>query len=149
MNHWRMQLHPCASGSAAEHATQSLAAGFIGLDFHEDFGDLSKADIASIPAGQKDYVQFWRDMQVGDKVLIIVHHFPFALVEVAGDYNYIKNTEPEIGVWFRHFRRVKNTRYYSDFRTNAASWSQVRMTDTISILRNTDSKSYELIEEWK
>jgi hypothetical protein len=149
MNYWRMQLHPCASGSAAEHATQSLAAGFIGLDFHEDCGDLSKANPNNIAVGQKDYLQFWRDMGIGDKVLIIVHHFPFALVEVAGEYNYIRNTEPEIGVWFRHFRRVKNVKYYSDFKTNAASWVQIRMTDTISILWSKDSKSYKLIEDWK
>ena len=149
MNYWRMQLHPCASGSAAVHATQSLSAGFIGLDFNDDCGDLSKVSLNDIDSGQKDYVQFWRDMKIDDRVLIIVHHFPFAIADVAGEYNYIKNTEPEIGVWFRHFRRVKNVRYYSDFVTNAASWSQVKMTDTISILRDPDSKSYRLIDSWK
>jgi hypothetical protein len=126
-----------------------LSAGFIGLDFNEDSGDLSKVRVDEIDAGQKDYVQFWRDMEIEDRVLIMVHHFPFAVAEVAGGYNYIKNVEPEIGVWFRHFRRIKNVRYYSDFVTNAASWSPIVMTDTISILRDPESKSYRLIESWR
>jgi hypothetical protein len=144
-----MQLHPCAPGSAAQHASQSLQAGFIGLDFNDDCGDLSKVSMDDIDIGQKDYVQFWRDMRIDDRVLIMVHHFPFAIVDVAGEYNYIKNTEPEIGVWFRHFRRVKNVKFYADFITNANCWSQIVMTDTISILRDASSKSYQLIDSWK
>ena len=79
------------------------------------------------------YVDFAKNMEIEDKVLIIVHHFPFAVVTVSGDYNYIRNTEPEIGVWFRHFRRIKYPVFYSDYFTNARSWEQYVMTDTISI----------------
>ena len=45
-------------------------------------------------------------MEVGDWVLLFTHHFPFALVRIAGPYNYIRSTAPEIGAWFRHFRKV-------------------------------------------
>lgn len=149
MTYWRMQLHPNQPGSAARHAIKSLSAGFIGLDFAEDYGDLSLLPNSSgLAPGEKDYLQFARDMNIGDKALIIVHHFPFALVTVDGEYNYIKRTEPEIGVWFRHFRRVKDVKYYSDSKTNAASWEQITMTDTISPLNDKTSKSYRLIEKW-
>ena len=148
MSYWRMQLHPNQPGEAARHAIESLTAGFVGLDFKRDCGDLSLLGASDLPDGQKDYLQFARDMRKGDKVLIIVHHFPFALAMVDGDYNYIKNPEPEIGVWFRHFRRVRDVKFYSDEVTNAASWDQVRMTDTISPLHDPKSKSYRLIETW-
>lgn len=36
-------------------------------------------------------MDFAKNMSVGDKVLIIVHHFPFAVVTVDGEYNYKKN----------------------------------------------------------
>lgn len=144
-----MQLHPNQRGIAVRHAIESLSAGFIGLDFADDYGDLTLLkDAAVLPPGHKDYIQFARDMKPEDKVLIIVHHFPFALAIVNGDYNYIKSPEPKIGVWFRHFRRVKDIKYYADMVTNAVSWEQVTMTDTISPLNDKDSKSYRLIESW-
>ncbi len=87
-------------------------------------------------------------MRPDDQVLIISHHFPFALVTVEGSYNYIRQTVPELGVWFRHFRRVKDVRLYSDYVTNAASWEQLTMTDTISPLRDPNSASYNLIKSW-
>lgn len=150
MTYWRMQLHPGDPANAAAHAIRSTAAGFIGLDFLHDTGDLRTADYDALPPGQKDYWTFAHDMQIDDKVLIIVHHFPFALVTVAGEYNYIARPEPELGVWFRHFRRVApDVRYFADYVTNAASWEQYTMTDTISPLRDPGSKSYRLIEEWK
>jgi hypothetical protein len=55
---------------------------------------------------------------------------------------------PEIGVWFRHFRAVDDVRYFADFKTNAKEWSQITMTDTISPLRDPNSLSYRLIQEW-
>jgi len=148
MANWRMQLHPAQPGKAAQHAVQSLAAGFIGLDFKKDVGDLTRAQRSGLPAGQDDYWLFCHEMAVGDKVLIIVHHFPFALATVAGDYNYILTPVPQLGVWFRHFRAVRDVRYNSDRVTNASSWEQVRMTDTISRLVDPQSKSYQLIESW-
>jgi hypothetical protein len=143
-----MQLHPGGSAVAVAHATSSLAAGFIGLDFADDPGDLTLATADALPVGQKDCLQFATKMAIGDLVLIITHHFPFALVRVTGDYNYIKRPEPEIGVWFRHFRRVNNVRYYADRVTNAQKWEPITMTDTISILHDRESKSYRLIESW-
>jgi hypothetical protein len=80
----------------------------------------------------------------------MVHHFPFALVTVVGEYNYTRNTAPQIGVWFRHFRAIdkENVLYYADKVTNAASWQKITMTDTISVLNDPNSKSYQLIQSW-
>jgi hypothetical protein len=146
--HWRMQLHPTEPKLASFYASQSLSAGFIGLDFSRDVGDLFKTTKDELPLQQRDYWAFAHTMKKGDLVLIICHHFPFALVRVASDYNYIRNREPEIGVWFRHFRRVDGVRYYSDLRTNAKSWEQLKMTDTISPLYDAESASYRLIASW-
>jgi hypothetical protein len=103
---------------------------------------------SALPANQRDYWAFAHEMEVGDSVLIIAHHFPFAMATVKGPYNYIRSKQPELGVWFRHFRRVERVRYYGDFVTNAKNWEQIRMTDTISPLRDPGSKSYRLLKEW-
>lgn len=87
-------------------------------------------------------------MQEGNTVLVIVHHFPLALATIDGPYNYIRFPVSEIGVWFRHFRRVRSISYYSDWVTNAANWESLTMTDTISPLRDPASKSYTLISRW-
>lgn len=147
MNFWRMQLHPNKPSKAASYAVQSLAANFIGLDFKTDVGDLLMDENQNIVSTQKDYRSFAKDMQEEDKVLIIVHHFPFAVVTIDGDYNYIRDTVPEIGVWFKHFRRVKDVKYYSDYKTNAQKWEKITMTDAISILKTKTSKSYKLIKK--
>ena len=147
MTYWRMQLHPNDPDRAMHYTSRSLAAGFIGLDFIKEVGDLNRAKYEQIPKKQKDYIAFCTEMKRGDKVLIIVHHFPFAVATVAGDYNYILRTEPELGIWFRHFRRVKDVMYFPDYRTNAKSWEQYKMTDTISILKDPKSKSCHLIKE--
>jgi hypothetical protein len=143
-----VQLHPSEPHLAAQHAYQSLAAGFIGLDFITDVGDLMRTEQSQLPAGQRDYWAFAHEMVIDDRVLIIAHHFPLALATVAGDYNYVRRPEPELDVWFRHFRRVKDVRYYSDRVTNVASGQQFTMTDTISPLRDPNSASYRLIESW-
>lgn len=147
MAYWRMQLHPDDSENSAAHSAQSLSAGFIGLDFSVEIGDLEYQDINVIPQHQRDYVAFMNQMTVGDRVLIISHHFPFAVCTVAGEYNFIKHPVPELGVWFRHFRRVVDVRYYADYITNARSWDQIRMTDTISPLVNEGTASLNLIRE--
>lgn len=147
MANWRMQLHPDAAPEAMRHAVESLAAGYIGLDFAEDVGDLSRVTREQLTQ-QKPYLQFADDMKVGDRVLIMVHHFPFALVTVDSEYNYIRNVAPELGVWFRHFRKVKDLRYYADHNTNAREWVRIPMTDTICPLRRDDTASNQLIEEW-
>ena len=63
-------------------------------------------------------------------------------------YNYIRAPHQELGVWFRHFRRVEVLSYYADFVTNPAKWEQTRMTDTISVLYTPTSKSFMLIKRW-
>src|SRR2546425_5470915 len=136
MTYWRMQLHPSTSGKAVKHAVESLAAGYIGLGFGSDVGDLLLADQSALPEQKKDYWAFAHDMKEGDEVLIIAHHFPFALATIDGPYNYVREAVPELGVWFRHFRKVKSVRYYADYITNARSWEQITMTDTISPLRD-------------
>ncbi len=147
MNYWRMQLHPDDGKKATYHSNQSIVSGFIGLGFADaKVGDLLLDAEYDIKDSQKNYVQFAKKMAIGDKVLIISHHFPFAIVTVAGEYNYIKKPEPELGVWFNHFRRVKNVVFYSDIKTNISSWEQYKMTNTISILKDKNSKSYKLID---
>lgn len=147
MANWRMQLHPDNATAAMKHAVESLAAGFIGLDFAGDVGDLSRLTREQLTY-QKPYLAFAHEMAVDDKVLVMVHHFPFALVTVEGDYNYIREVAPELGVWFRHFRKVKDVRYFSDYRTDARNWPHITMTDTICPLRRDNSISSQLIEEW-
>ena len=87
-------------------------------------------------------------MDIGDRVLVFVHHYPFALVTVSGEYNYILNPVREIGVWFRHFRSVSEVRYFSDFQTNASTWRPITMMATITPLRSANSASRKVIEEW-
>ncbi len=148
MTYWRMQVHPAQPALATRHTVQSLAAGFIGLDFVQEVGDMMRCTQQDLPAGQRDYWHFAHGMAIGDKVLIIAHNFPLALATVAGDYNYIRTTVPELGVWFRHFRRVQDVKYYGDLVTNAHNWQQLVMTDAISILNNPGSQSYQLIQTW-
>ena len=148
MTYWRMQLHPAQPGEALQHAVENLAAGYIGLDFAEDVGDLTRITQSALPENQRDYWAFAHEMNIGDRVLIIVHQFPFAIVRVDGDYNYIRARTPEMRVWFRHFRRVNEVRYYGDLVTNAHMWESITMTDTISPLRRSDSRSFQLIESW-
>lgn len=148
MNYWRMQVHPAEPQKAMEHAVRSLSQGFIGLDFGEDVGDLRLKDPEELPIGCRDYCDFARRMKIGDKVLVVVHHYPFALARVASDYHYITEPVPEIGVWFRHFRRVGRVRYFADHVTNPKQWQKLVMTDTISVLKDRESMSYRVIAEW-
>ena len=149
MAYWRMQLHPNEAGEAMWYAVQSLAAGYIGLDFSsDDVGDLHRTDKNELPTHQKDYWAFAHNMALDDEVLIVVHHFPFALVTIDGDYNYIRTPDPKIGVWFRHFRHVTKLRFYADFCKNAHEWERLPMIDTISPLVEVSTKSYRLIQEW-
>ena len=102
----------------------------------------------ALPANQRNYWAFAHEMAVGDSVLLFAHHHPFALARVAGPYNYIRARAPEIGVWFTHFRAVKDVRYYGDFVTNPREWENLVMTAAITPLRETESASYQLIHRW-
>ena len=148
MIYWRMQLHPSESEGAIRHTVESLSAGYIGLDFATDVPDLLTVPQNVLPDLQRNYWAFAHEMDLGDWVLLFTHHFPFALARVAGPYNYIRSTAPEIGVWFRHFRKVDQVRYYGDFATNARNWEPLTMTATITPLREHGSASYQLIERW-
>lgn len=148
MKYWRMQLHPSDRANSVSHTMKSLGLGYIGLDFAEPPGDLTDVDRDSIPAAQRDYWDFAHTMSTGDMVLIVAHHYPCALVRVTGKYNYIRSPHKDLGVWFRHFRRVDVLGYYADLVTNPANWEQTTMADTISVLNTPTSKSYLLIERW-
>jgi hypothetical protein len=143
-----MQLHPDESGEAVRHTVDSLSAGYIGLDFAADVSDLTVISREDIPENQRNYWGFAHEMTEGDRVLLFTHHFPFALVRVAGPYNFIHSCAPEIGVWFRHFRKVDDIRYYGDFVKNAHSWENLTMAATITPLRDMNSGSYRVIERW-
>jgi hypothetical protein len=127
----------------------SLAANFIGLDFgSNDVGDLSRASAASLPDGRRDYLAFATQMKEGDRVLIMVHNFPFALCRVAGGYNYVREIPEELRIWFRHFRRVDDVRYYGDFVKDAHSWERIPMLNAIGPLHDQDGAAYKLIQRW-
>jgi len=148
MNYWGMQLHPDNSQGAVKHTVESLAAGYIGLDFSSDVPDLLSASQSELPENQRNYWSFAHEMEIGDWVLLFTHHFPFALARVSGQYNYIRSTSPEIGVWFRHFRKVDEVRYYGDFVPNVHKWEHITMTATITPLRDSEAETYQLIRRW-
>ncbi|QDT39910.1 hypothetical protein [Stratiformator vulcanicus] len=148
MTFWRMQMHPDEAAGAIKHTVESLSAGYIGLDFSSPVSDLMVVQQEDLPDGQRNYWAFAHEMQTGDRVLLFAHHFPLALARVSGDYNYIREAAPEIGVWFRHFRAVDDVRYYGDFVTNAHSWERIPMTATITPLRDPATASFQLIQRW-
>ena len=143
-----MQLHPSDSANSTRLASESLSAGLIGLDFATDVGDLHVVQYDALPDDQRNYWAICHEMDVDDIVLVMAHHFPLALCRVADDYNYIRRIEPELGVWFRHFRRVDQISYFADVYTNAHDWPRITMTATISPLRNTGTESRDLIDDW-
>ncbi len=148
MSYWRMQVHPGDPTDAVKHTVSSLSAGYIGLDFVRDVPDLLTITQDDLPSDQKNYWAFAHEMKVGDHVLVFAHHFPLALVRVAGEYNYIRSIAPEVGVWFRHFRRISDVSYYADFVTNPQEWERLVMTATITPLRKDSTGSYQLIQRW-
>jgi hypothetical protein len=143
-----MQLHPDEAEGAIRHTVECLSAGYIGLDFAVDVPDLMTVTQDSLPPNQRNYWGFAHEMVLGDQVLLFAHHYPFALVEVAGEYNYIRARSQEIKVWCRHFRTIRDVRYFGDFVTNARSWEPLTMTATLTPLRDRGSSSFQLIERW-
>lgn len=148
MTYWRMQVHPSESVGAVRHTVACLTAGYIGLDFAGDVPDMLTISRESLPVNQRNYWGFAHEMEEGDYVLLFTHHFPFALVKVAGPYNYIRSIAPEIGVWFRHFRKISDIQYFGDFTTNVRLWEPIVMTATITPLRDPHTASYQLITRW-
>ena len=150
MAFWRMQLHPTDPGRAAMHTVESLGASQIGIGFRSDPGDLTRLDPADPrPEGvtAQDHA-FGTKMAEGDKVLVIVHNYPFALATVDGGYNYVRRVVPELGIWFNHFRRVRDVRYYADRVLNPREWQELAFAATIQILSDPALPTYQLIESW-
>lgn len=156
--YWRMQLHPGDPDLAAAHAVQSLARGLVGFDFWEDPGDLTLVDPCSLPAGvHKHEVEFATQMQVGDKVLVLVHQYPFAVATIDSDYYYLRTPAaaddtnlvfPVLGVWFNHFRRVRDVKYYADWVKDPLAWEKFHKCATIQRITDPECASYKLIESW-
>lgn len=144
-----MQLHPSDPERAVAHATRSLGLGYIGLDFRNPPGDLMVVEPESVDSNQRNYLDLAHTMAVDDLVLVMAHHYPHALVRVKGEYNYIREPEEELGVWFRHFRRVEILGYYSDFEKNPENWISITMPATIGVLNTPESESFRLIERWR
>lgn len=149
MAYWRMQLHPDEAKYSSYYAHESIAKGFIGLGFATEVGDLLCDQKNNILDRQKNYTVFATDMHIGDKVLIMSHHVPLAVVTISSDYNYIRTPLKNLGVWFNHFREIdtQSIVYYSDYLTNIKDWESITMTNTISQLKTPSSKSYQLIEK--
>lgn len=146
MAYWQMKLHPNEPAKALEHTINSLCRKYIGLDFEHFYGDLAVATPEDI-GHQRRYQVFATEMKEEDLVLIVVHRRPFALVEVVGPYNYLK-TDPEktLGVWFRHFRRIKFHGYYADCHVNPGGWPFIRTPGAISRIRRREYR--EIIDQW-
>ena len=150
MAYWRMQLHPTDPERAAMHTVESLGVRHIGIGFKDDPGDLTKLDPAlPRPDGVTSFdLGFATKMSQDDKVLVIVHNYPFALVTVDGEYNYVRRVVPELGIWFNHFRRVRDVRYYADRIKNPKEWQELAFAATIQSLIDPILPSYQLIESW-
>ncbi len=56
-----------AVDSTLRHAVESLAAGYIGLDFAEDVGDLNRVTRDQLTQG-KPYLQFAHDVEVASAI---------------------------------------------------------------------------------
>ena len=157
MAYWRMQLHPGEPSDALSRTVTMLAAHFIGLDFgyvpgltpaDEDVGDLLRESPAPVSEGQRSYRAFATEMKEGDRVLIMVHNFSFALCRVAGGYNYVREIPEELRIWFRHYRRVDDVRYYGDFVKDAHSWERIPMANAIGPLHDQNGAAFRLIQRW-
>jgi hypothetical protein len=149
MNYWRMQLHPDDSEFAAVYTINSLANGFIGLDFAQDPGDLEKNNPDSLERKTNNIFGFVYEITTNDIIAIYLHNQPFAIVEEIEEYNYIKKPIAEVNIWFRHFRKFKSVSYYSDvYGRIKEEHKSLIMTNTFSRV-STDSETGKLIQDWK
>ena len=87
-------------------------------------------------------------MKAGDFVLIMAHHYPFALVKVDGPYNYIRKPKQLYPGMAQAFPPGEGSSVLGDWVTNAHSWKKISMTNTISRLDDRGTESYQLIEQW-
>jgi len=148
-----MQLHPNDKELASFYTNKCLGMNYVGVDFEEDPGDLTK--ISSEELNTKKYTNpnnfraFASEVLENDYILIMLHNMPHALVTEIQDYNYIKNQVEEMGIWFRHFRRFMKISYFGDIykSKNDLLNSSLIMTNTFSGVTE-DSESGRLITEW-
>lgn len=154
MNYWRMNLHPNESMKSISHTTASLTANYIGLGFLNDPGDLEISSPLPIHQSNNEftYWQFYAELKIGETVAIFAHNLPFALVQVSGEYNYIKSPMPESGLWFNHFRKIENLRYFLDEYTfeKWINFFENPPPTQMTIQRHSDTSKpiYKFIEAW-
>lgn len=65
--------------------------------------------------------------------MVVARHYPRALVPITGPNSYIRASKEELGVWFRHFRKVQLLGYYANLATRPTKWEKTIMTNTISL----------------
>lgn len=148
MSYWRMQLHPNDAEYASFYTINSLANGFIGLDFGNDPGDLEKLKECELEKTPNNIYAFVKEITRTDVVIIFLHHHPFAIVRNVEEYNYIKQPIDEVNIWFRHFRKFKDISYYSDvFGTIKDEHKNIKMSNTFSGVSE-DSETGKLIQGW-
>lgn len=143
-----MQIHADEPRNTVRDTIATLAAGYVGIDAPGDVRDLETMQPRSVSAAQREALAFAQEMDVGDRVLVFTHNFPFALLRIAGSYNYVCSPIPEHGIRFRHFRAVDDVRYYADLAPNAREWESILVTDRMAPLTDPNSMSYQLIERW-
>ena len=135
---------------------QSLPVRLIGFNFRQDPGDLWLVTRLTAEVS-KNEVEFATQMKVGDMVLVLVHQYPFALATIDSDYYYLRTPDPSgdeklvlrvLGVWFNHFRRVRDVKYYADWVKDPLAWPRFLKCPTIQRLIDPNSALYKLIKKW-
>lgn len=159
MKYWRMNLHPTDEKLQMKCVTESLAAGFIGLGFDvgADPGDLDKInpdDPRVSPQANKTYWSIQK-IEQNDFVAIFAHNEPIALVKVIEEYNYIKKSLPELGIWFNHFRRIERDKinYFADLDSYKQKELITLYGDNITKMtiqghQDPEKEIYQFIEKW-
>ncbi|WP_061243625.1 hypothetical protein [Leptospira interrogans] len=148
MKYWRMQLHPDDQSLATDYTVKCLTNNYVGLDFPSGSYDLSEYDIDKLEAFPNNIRAFAKQITYNDYILIFHHNIPFALITEIGNYNYLKEVIPEMGIWFRHFRRFKKISYFNDvYKQGKDEHYKITMANTISEASE-DTKTVELIKDW-
>jgi len=127
MTYWHMQLHPNAPNFKLEREILEQKE-LIGL------GDW--------PKGKGQIAQFKQAMSLGDIVLIKQGSRPIALVEVTGEYEYLKRVNNKLD-WFPHRRNIKVIAFMDELKNDFPS---PRGTLKKSVNRYTPT--YQYINQW-
>lgn len=146
-NIWRMQLHPNESSRSMEHTTRCLAAGYVGLGFDNDPGDLAALPASDLDTKTNNIHAFVHEIQREDRIVIFSRNRPLAMVSDIGPYNFIREPVPELRIWFRHFRQFSKLSWYADAIGNTPPEPQIVMTNTFSGA-SPDSETGKLAMRW-